>query len=158
LVLMVSDNAVLFVCLGNICRSPMAEGAFRAAAASAGLAAWADSAGTGGWHIGEAPDPRAQAEAARHGVDISGLRGRQVERADFERFSHIFALDAANLADLQRIAPDGARAKLGLLLDVVAGHEGQSVADPYYGGPEDFAVTWDEVNAAAQALAAQLRG
>jgi protein-tyrosine phosphatase len=157
LVLMVSDNAVLFVCLGNICRSPMAEGAFRAAAASAGLAAWADSAGTGGWHIGEAPDPRAQAEAARHGVDISGLRGRQVERADFERFSHIFALDAANLADLQRIAPHNARAKLGLLLDVVVGQEGQSVADPYYGGPEDFAVTWDEVNAGAQALVALLQ-
>lgn len=155
---MVSHRAVLFVCLGNICRSPLAEGAFRAAAAQAGLAVTADSAGTGGWHIGEAPDPRAIAEAARHGIDISTYRGRQIESADFARFSHIFALDEANLSDLRRIAPSDASAALGLLLDVVPGLGGQSVADPYYGGPEDFARTFEQVSVAARALVAQLKG
>lgn len=148
--------SVLFVCLGNICRSPLAEGAFRAAATRAGLDLTIDSAGTGSWHIGEAPDRRAQAEALRHGVDISTYRGRQIERGDFERFSHIFALDAANLADLNRLAPRDARAHVALLMDVVAGQEGQSVADPYYGGPEDFAATWAEVSAAAAALVERL--
>jgi protein-tyrosine phosphatase len=154
---MVSPQSVLFVCLGNICRSPLAEGAFRAAALRAGLAVEIDSAGTGGWHIGDAPDPRAQAEAARHGVDISALRARQVERADFTRFSHIFALDEANLADLRRLAPAGAKAELMLLMDLLPDAAGTSVADPYYGGPEDFAQTWDEVSAAAEALVARLQ-
>jgi len=154
---MASQTSVLFVCLGNICRSPLAEGAFRAAAAEAGLAVEIDSAGTGGWHIGDAPDPRAMAEAARHGVDISTLRARQIERADFSRFTHIFALDAANLADLRRLAPDDASAHLALLLDAVPGRAGQSVADPYYGGPQDFAIAWAEVSAAAAALVARLR-
>jgi protein-tyrosine phosphatase len=153
---MVSPKSVLFVCLGNICRSPLAEGAFRAAARRAGLVVEIDSAGTGGWHIGEAPDPRAQAEAARHGVDIASLRARQVERADFTRFSHILALDEANLADLRRLAPTDATAQLMLLMDLVPDAVGQSVADPYYGGPEDFAQTWDEVSAAAEALLIRL--
>jgi protein-tyrosine phosphatase len=151
-----SQTSVLFVCLGNICRSPLAEGAFRAAVADAGLDVAVDSAGTGGWHIGEPPDPRAQAEAARHGIDISTYRGRQIEMADFSRFSHIFALDEANLADLRRIAPPHATAKIGLLLDIVPGRGGQSVADPYYGGPEDFAQTWREVQDAAAHLAEHL--
>lgn len=155
---MVGQASVLFVCLGNICRSPLAEGAFRAAAARAGLNVVVDSAGTGGWHIGEAPDTRAQAQAARYGVDISAQRGRQVERADFERFSYIFALDGANLADLRRLAPPGARARVGLLMDLVPGREGQSVSDPYYGGPEDFAETWRDVTTAAEALVAYLLG
>lgn len=154
---MVSEASVLFVCLGNICRSPLAEGAFRAAASRMGMDVYVDSAGTGGWHIGEAPDPRARAEAAKHGVDITGLRARQVERADFHRFHHIIALDEANLADLQRIAPDNAPARLSLLLDHVPGRKGQSVADPYYGGPEDFAIAWDEIATAAQALVEHLR-
>ena len=130
----------------------------RSVVMAAGLSVSVDSAGTGGWHIGEAPDARAIAEAARHGVDISTLRERQVERADFSRFTHIFALDEANLADLRRLAPADASAKLGLLLDVVPGLAGQSVADPYYGGPEDFAQTWGQVSAAAEQLVAQLRG
>jgi len=130
----------------------------RAAAYRAGLAMTVDSAGTGSWHIGEAPDPRAQAEAMRYGVDISAYRGRQIDHGDFSRFTHIFALDAANLADLQRLTPAGATARVGLLLDVLPGRVGQSVADPYYGGPEDFAKTWHDVSAAAQALVEQLRG
>jgi len=155
---MVSHPSVLFVCLGNICRSPLAEGAFRAAVVAAGLTIGIDSAGTGGWHIGDRPDPRAMAEAARHGVDISTLRARQIERADFTRFTHIFALDAANLADLRRLAPPDTSADMALLLDVVPGRAGQSVADPYYGGPEDFASSWAEVSAAAEVLVTRLRG
>jgi protein-tyrosine phosphatase len=148
--------SVLFVCLGNICRSPLAEAAFRQGADAAGLIAQADSAGTGAWHVGNPPDPRARAVAMARGVDISAYQARQVTEADFTRFSHIFALDRNNLADLQRLRPAHGTAHLGLLLDMVPGRKGQSVADPYYGGPEDFAVTWDEVSEAAQALVAEL--
>ena len=149
--------ALLFVCLGNICRSPLAEAAFRAAAARAGLDALADSAGTGDWHVGHPPDPRAQAEAARHGIDITTYRARQVTAADFRRFSHVLALDSSNLGDLRAIKPRDATAKLSLLFDHVPGMSGQSVADPYCGGPADFARTWREVSLAAEALVATLR-
>ena len=148
--------AILFVCLGNICRSPLAEAAFRARAAAAGLEVMIDSAGTGGWHAGDPPDPRAQAIARRRGLDISGYRGRQVEAADFTRFTHIFALDRANLESLRQIAPRESPAQLGLLLDLVAGSEGQPVADPYYGGDEGFETTWRQVDAAAIALVERL--
>ncbi len=149
-------TSVLFVCLGNICRSPLAEGALRAAAARAGLDVTVDSAGTGGWHAGEPPDPRAQAAARRHGTDISGLRARQVRPEDFRRFDHVFALDRQNLRDLQAILPVDATAELGLLMDLVQGREGSSVADPYYGEDSDFDVTWDDVSAAAEVLVARL--
>jgi protein-tyrosine phosphatase len=147
---------VLFVCLGNICRSPLAEAAFRAEAAKAGLDAEADSAGTGNWHVGSAPDRRAQAESRRHGIDISTYRARQVQREDFSRFTHILALDASNLGDLTAIAPPDATARLSLLLDHVAGLEGRSVADPYFGDDAGFAETWHEVCLAAQALVREL--
>lgn len=144
--------AVLFVCLGNICRSPLAEAAFRAALAKSGLDMAVDSAGTGGWHQGEPPDRRAQAVARRHGVEIGGYRARQVEPEDFRRFSHIVALDRDNLANLRRLRPEGAPAELSLLLDHVAGRRGQSVADPYYGDDAGFEVTWEEVTLGARAL------
>jgi len=149
--------SLLFVCLGNICRSPLAEAAFRVEAERAGVAALADSAGTGDWHLGEPPDPRARAEALRHGIDISDLRARQVAPDDFLRFDHVLALDAKNLADLRRIRPPNGVAKLSLLLDHVPGMAGRSVADPYWGGADDFAATWAEVTRAAQALVATLR-
>jgi protein-tyrosine phosphatase len=148
--------SVLFVCLGNICRSPLAEAAFRAEAARAGLVADADSAGTGNWHVGEPPDVRAQRTARGHGVDISGHRGRQVEAADFWTFTHILALDRDNLADLRRLAPADATARLGLLLDHVPGRAGQAVADPYFGDEAGFETTWNDVAAAAAALVAML--
>ena len=148
--------AVLFVCLGNICRSPLAEAAFRAEAARAGLDAIADSAGTADYHVGEAPDPRSIRTAARFGIDIAGFRGRQASAQDFHDFTHIFALDHANLAGLQRIAPAGHGAHLGLLMDLVAGREGQAVADPYYGDEAGFLITWNEVSLAAHALVAGL--
>ena len=145
--------AVLFVCLGNICRSPLAEAAFRLEAERHGLDVEVDSAGTGDWHAGEAPDGRAQAVAARHGIDISHLRARQVSREDFERFDHILALDRDNLARLRTMAPPESRARLSLLLDHVAGREGEPVADPYYGGDAHFEVTWRDVSEGARALA-----
>jgi protein-tyrosine phosphatase len=150
--------AVLFVCLGNICRSPLAEAAFRARAQAAGLDVIADSAGTGDWHEGNPPDRRAQATAKRHGIDISGYRARQVQAEDFDRFTHIFALDLENLANLRRLAPDDPAATLGLLLDVVPGMEGRPVADPYFGDDSGFEITWQEVDAAAKALVETLRG
>jgi protein-tyrosine phosphatase len=148
--------AVLFVCLGNICRSPMAEGALRQVAREAGLDILIESAGTGDWHVGNPPDARAQATTRRHGVDISGYAARQVEPDDFHVFTHIFALDHSNLADLRAIAPSGARAEVALLLDLVEGRAGESVGDPYYGGEEGFERTWADVSAAARALAARL--
>jgi protein-tyrosine phosphatase len=150
--------AVLFVCLGNICRSPLAEAAFRAEAVRAGLDVLADSAGTAGYHIGEPPDPRAIRTAARFGIDIAGYRGRQASTADFGRFTHIFALDHQNLIDLSRIAPAGHDAELALLLDLVEGSEGQAVADPYYGDEAGFLVTWNEVSQATRALVHKLAG
>jgi protein-tyrosine phosphatase len=149
--------AILFVCLGNICRSPLAEAAFRAEAERTGLDAAADSAGTGDWHIGHAPDRRALATAKCHGIDISGYRARQVEAEDFRRFSHIFALDAQNLRDLRAIAPHDATAELDLLLNLVSGREGEAVQDPYYGTDEGFETTWADVTAAARALVERLR-
>jgi protein-tyrosine phosphatase len=149
--------SVLFVCLGNICRSPLAEAAFRAEAQAAGLDAAADSAGTAGYHIGEPPDPRAIRTAAKFGIDISGYRGRQAAPQDFHQFTHILALDHSNLAGLQRIAPSGHGAQLALLLDLVPGREGQAVADPYYGDEDGFLETWAEVSEAARALVAGLK-
>lgn len=148
--------SVLFVCLGNICRSPLAEAAFRAAAQAAGLEAEADSAGTASYHVGSPPDPRSIAKAAEKGMDIRHYRGRQVEQSDFTRFTHILALDQQNLRNLQAIAPDNASAHLGLLLDMVPGREGEAVPDPYYGGPEGFELTWADVSAAARELVAQM--
>ena len=145
--------SVLFVCLGNICRSPLAEAALRAEAERRGLDVRIDSAGTGDWHLGHAPDRRAAAVASRNGIDISHLRARQVTPEDFRDFDHIVALDGQNLRDLRAMRPADAKAELSLLLDHVGGREGQAVADPYYGGEEHFDVTWSDVEAGARALA-----
>jgi len=145
--------AVLFVCLGNICRSPLAEAAFRAEADRRGLDVTVDSAGTGDWHVGRAPDPRAQAAARRNGADISRLRARVVTPADFRRFTYIVALDAQNLKDLQAIRPADATADLSLLLDHVPGRKGAAVADPYFGDDAGFDVTWRDLAAGAKGLA-----
>ncbi|MDP1528502.1 MAG: low molecular weight protein-tyrosine-phosphatase [Rhodoferax sp.] len=151
------STSVLFVCLGNICRSPLAEGALRAEAARTGLDLIVDSAGTGNWHAGEPPDLRAQAVARRNGVDISALRARQVRTADFRRFTHVIALDHDNLSILRKLAPHGATAELSLLLDHVEGREGQAVTDPWFGEEAGFETTWAEVTAAARTLARALQ-
>ena len=148
--------SVLFVCLGNICRSPLAEAALRTEAERLGLAVEVDSAGTGDWHVGRPPDPRAAAVASRNGVDISHLRARQVTPGDFRRFDHIVALDGDNLAALERLRPADGKARLSLLLDHVEGREGEAVADPYYGGAEHFDVTWRDVTEGARALARKI--
>ena len=145
--------SVLFVCLGNICRSPLAEAAFRREAGRLGLKVEIDSAGTGEWHVGRPPDPRAIAVAERNGADISGLRARQVTAADFRRFDHIVALDRENLANLRTMAPSDATARLSLLLDHVEGRAGEAVADPYYGEAGHFDAAWADVTLGAEALA-----
>lgn len=151
-----SQKSVLFVCLGNICRSPMAEAALRAEAVAQGLALTIDSAGTSGLHAGEGADPRAIEEVRRHGIDLSKHRARAVTEDDFLHFGHIFALDQQNLRDLRRIAPRRVLAKVGLLLDIVPGRQGQAVIDPYYGDEVDFATAWDDVAEAAKHVVAQL--
>ncbi|HEY9554511.1 low molecular weight protein-tyrosine-phosphatase [Allosphingosinicella sp.] len=151
-------KSVLFVCLGNICRSPLAEAAFSREARRLGLDVDIDSAGTGTWHIGHPPDSRASAVAARNGVDIAHLRARQVTADDFRRFDYIVALDAENLTDLRRMRPADGKAELSLLLDHVEGRVGQAVADPYYGGEEHFDVTWSDVTEGAKGLARRIAG
>jgi protein-tyrosine phosphatase len=149
-------HKVLFVCLGNICRSPLAEAALRGEAERLGLDVEVDSAGTGDWHLGHPPDLRAVDVAKKNGVDISHLRARCVTRDDFFRFDHIVALDAQNLADLKRLQPADGKAELSLLLDHVEGREGEPVADPYYGEADHFEITWGDVTEGARALARRL--
>ncbi|PTQ13165.1 phosphotyrosine protein phosphatase [Sphingomonas oleivorans] len=153
---MSGKTAILFVCLGNICRSPLAEAAFRREAARIGLDVEIDSAGTGHWHVGEPPDRRAQAVAKRNGIDISSYRARQVTRQDFHRFSHIVALDSQNLATLEAMRPIDGVAELSLLLDHVEGRKGEAVADPYYGEDAGFDLTWADVTSGAEALARRI--
>ncbi|MBX3562445.1 MAG: low molecular weight phosphotyrosine protein phosphatase [Sphingomonas sp.] len=148
--------SVLFVCLGNICRSPLAEAAFRVEAERLGLDVEADSAGTGDWHVGHPPDPRARAVAARHGADITHLRARQVTRGDFDRFDHIVALDSYNLSDLLALRPRDSQARISLLLDH-ADRAGEAVADPYYGDDADFDAAWNDIGAGVRGLVHGLR-
>lgn len=153
------EHAVLFVCLGNICRSPTAEGVFRALAREAGLEARLriDSAGTGSWHVGAPPDARAMAAASARGYDLSTIRARKVTVQDFHEFDLILAMDEDNLLNLQGIAPEGGRARLGLLLDYVPGSVTRAVPDPYYGGRNGFEQVLDLVTEACAGLVTELR-
>lgn len=148
--------AILFVCLGNICRSPLAEAAFRKRSEEAGLAVEIDSAGTAAYHVGRPPDPRSAATARDNGIDIAHYRGRQLSAEDFTGFTHIFAMDHQNLRDIEAAKPSHATAEVSLLMDLVPGREGAAIADPYYGGEERFEDTWEDVSAAADALVAIL--
>lgn len=123
---------LLFVCLGNICRSPAADGIAQSLLASRGLDWRIDSAGTGAWHVGKQPDNRMMTAALVRGIDLSPLRARQAEPDDFLRFDHIYAMDESNLADLEQIRPQNATARLSLFL------EHGDVPDPYYGGDDGF--------------------
>jgi protein-tyrosine phosphatase len=132
-------RGVLFVCLGNICRSPTAEGVLRAIAAREypGLMLDVDSAGTADYHVGEPPDRRTVAAARRRGYDLAGLRARQVQSEDFHRFDFVLAMDRANLAALEQLRPEGASARVALFLELGRGLV-EEVPDPYYGGVQDF--------------------
>jgi protein-tyrosine phosphatase len=153
---------ILFVCLGNICRSPSAEAAMRRLVAERGLGdeVELDSAGTGGWHVGEPPDPRAAEAARRRGIELDG-RARKLRSEDFERFDLILAMDGSNLHELKRLAPDEpARAKVRLLREfdpASAAQRNLDVPDPYYGGPGGFDEVLDLLQAACAGLLAELR-
>ena len=145
---------VLFVCMGNICRSPMAEGMFRKAVREAGLEDHVeiDSAGTHAYHVGSPPDPRAQQAIRRRGVDISDLRGRKVTDADFERFDYILPMDGDNSDRLVERAPAQHRGKIRRLLSFSRKFPNLDVVDPYYGGPQGFEENLDMIEDAVQGL------
>lgn len=147
---------VLFVCTGNICRSPTAEGVFRQFADVAGIEVEADSAGTHGYHIGEPPDPRTVAAAAKRGFDLKPLRARRVKREDFNQFDLILAMDRAHLAHLEAMRPKDARAAVKLFLDYHPETK-RDVPDPYYGGPEGFEHVLDLVEAGSRKLLDEFR-
>ncbi|WP_176052611.1 low molecular weight protein-tyrosine-phosphatase [Paraburkholderia caribensis] len=166
--------AICFVCLGNICRSPTAEGVMRHLLAEAKLVdrVIVDSAGTGDWHIGEAPDERAQRAAKNRGYDLSIFRGRQITADDFQRFDLIIAMDDKNIAALRQICPAGQRDKIRLLMEFAAdagapdasgverpapGFDAREVVDPYFGGGEGFEIVLDQCEAACRGLIAALR-
>ncbi|UXZ55263.1 low molecular weight phosphotyrosine protein phosphatase [Halomonas sp. 7T] len=150
---------VLFVCLGNICRSPTAEGVFQHAVDEAGLRGQihVDSCGVGDWHVGKAPDERAQLAAKRRGVDISHLRGRQLSTSDFLEFDYVLAMDHANLQAMRALKPEESRAHVGLFL-AFAGTPDAEVPDPYYGGDEGFESVLDMIETASAGLIAELTG
>lgn len=152
--------AVCFVCLGNICRSPTAEGVMRRQVQEAGLAETVaiDSAGTGNWHLGEAPDARAQQAAKARGYDLSALRARQIEAVDFERFDLVLAMDAANLAELHKRCPPQHREKVRLLMEFASDPSARDIADPYFGGAQGFEQVLDQCENACRGLLGSLRG
>ena len=150
---------VVFVCLGNICRSPTAEGVFRALVEGQGLGdrIAVDSAGTGAWHVGEAPDPRAQEAARRRGVELSAMRARKATKEDFGTFDYVLAMDRDNLAALKKLCPPGQEHRLGLLLDYAPEARTRDVPDPYYGGGQGFEHVLDLIEAASAGLLAHIR-
>jgi protein-tyrosine phosphatase len=153
-------TSVLFVCLGNICRSPTAAGVFRhllQQVASPAATVEVDSAGTADYHVGEPPDSRSRRAALRRGVDLSGLRARQVCAADFHRFDLILTMDRDNLRALRAMRPPGSRAELRLFLEFAEGVDLLEVPDPYGGGAQGFETVLDLVTAASHGLIAALR-
>ncbi len=150
-------RAILFICMGNICRSPTAEGVLRQRAEQAGLKLLIDSAATHAYHTGEAPDPRTQAHAAKRGVDLSKLRARPVTAQDFEDFDYLLAMDQNNLAQLEARCPPQHRHKLGLLMRYASKFDAAAVPDPYYGQAADFERVLDYVEDASAGLIAHLR-
>lgn len=147
---------LLFVCLGNICRSPTAEAVFAAQAQDAGLEVEVDSAGTGSWHAGELADARMRKAASRRGIDITS-RARQVTAEDFHDFDRIYVMDGSNMQDMLRIAPKSQRHKLELFRDYDPDGKGEDVPDPYYGGPQGFDEVIDICERTSRALLDKLQ-
>ncbi len=150
---------VLMVCLGNICRSPTAQGVLERQVRQAGLqpCITIDSAGTGDYHIGKPPDARAQQHAARRGIDLSGQRARQIARQDFRDFDLVLVMDAANERDVRALCPPDQAHKLRRLTDFCTRHDAAEVPDPYYGGPAGFEAALDLIEDACAGLLAALR-
>lgn len=146
---------ILMVCLGNICRSPLAEGILQSKLPAGKYIV--DSAGTGGWHVGQQPDKRSIATAKNRGLDISCQKARQFTSSDFLEFDHIFVMDSSNLKDVLRLAPnDNAKAKVSLMMDALYPGERINVPDPYYGGDEGFDSVYDMLNEACEIVATRL--
>ncbi len=150
---------VLFVCLGNICRSPTAEGVFREIVARAGLDAHIeiDSAGTHAYHVGEPPDARAQAAAMQRGIDLSRLRGRRATDNDIKQFDYVLAMDAENHDNLLAICPPGFEHKIRLFLEFAPNRPEREVPDPYFGGDNGFERVLDMIEEASEGLLADIR-
>jgi len=144
-------SRVLFVCLGNICRSPAAEGILRTMAARVGKKLDVDSAALGDWNTGLPPDARTQQAAISRGYDLSGICARQITLADFTNFDFILAMDNQNLRELQRLHTSGT-AKVKLLMNFVPGHEGKDIPDPYFGSAKDFALVQELLELACETL------
>lgn len=148
---------ILFVCLGNICRSPMAEGAFRYLAREKGIDIELDSAGTGDWHVGEAPDQRMQDTAKSHGVDISDLRARHFTPADFDAFDRIYVMDESNYDNVVKLARgEEDRAKVKMMLNEIYPGENRPVPDPYFGGKQGFEHVYDLLTRSAEKVLNEL--
>lgn len=147
---------ILFVCLGNICRSPSAEGVFKKLLVERSLSDHyeVDSAGTGDWHIGKSPDPRATSAALAREIDISEMKGRQLSQADYQNFDSIIVMDDQNFEDVMNHCPSPALGKISKLTDYLSATErsATSIADPYYGGPEGFETMLDDIEVAAAGL------
>jgi protein-tyrosine phosphatase len=148
---------ILMVCLGNICRSPLAQGVLSARAAAASLPVVADSAGTAGWHEGSPPDPRSIAAAARRGIDIGAQRARRVLGDDFDRFDLLCAMDTRVEASLRRLRPAGGGAGVTRLMDFAPRSAPRSVPDPYYEGDEAFDLALDLIEQGVAGLIASIR-
>ncbi len=148
---------ILMVCLGNICRSPLAEGILKDKINSRGLKAEVDSAGTAAYHAGEKPDPRSQAIAFKHGIDISKQRARKFEVDDFEQFDKIFAMDTHNFHDIVALANNRHEVeKVEMILNKVHPGKDRSVPDPYYGGRDGFQQVYNMLNAACEVIAEEI--
>lgn len=150
---------ILFVCMGNICRSPTAHGVFEVMVEKEGLAelVLVDSAGTHAYHVGKPPDHRSQQEAMFHGVDLSYQRARQVEERDFYQFDYILAMDLDNYKNLAAICPDGREDRMHLFMDFASELGREEVPDPYYGGKDGFRLVFDMVEAAAAGVLESVR-
>ncbi len=146
---------ILFVCLGNICRSPSAEAVFAAKASASGLPVLLDSAGTGNWHVGEPPYGPMQASAKARGYDMSNLRARQITASDFKGFDLIVAMDENNLRDIERLRPSGSETPVTLMMGYAPETGVKSVPDPYY--TRDFDEALDLIEAASEGLLATLK-
>lgn len=151
--------SVLFVCMGNICRSPTAEGAFRKVVEEAGLSELIriESAGTHAYHVGAPPDHRAQAAALRRGITLSEIRARRVSDGDFDTFDHILVMDKDNLEELLQRVPEQHRGKVHLFLEYAGGPGAAEVPDPYYGGASGFELVLDLVEQGARRLLERIR-